>query len=386
MPARLRLNLELWKETLEDLLPTDVYVGVVIAHAPERVALKAIKLYMEAVSLHGDSWEEPSEAWPAPWYLDDYQDLLIEATYRNFTHCVHFLLDPLSDEQLGALWKHDYYFYCRTLPHIAAEQGHSNVLEVLSYNDLLIDQEDDNQVTPLEIAVRKNHVNVARCLLETGDCGSVMKIPARKPDDRWVYPGEYVAICGTVPMMQAFLESECGLNFHHEFLPGKHKSLLKWSLLGKNFDMSMLLLNNRAKAKIANGWRKSMPLAIKVAPIRVIRRMIDAYGESNPREVQDEALEDAANDNSEIADLIMSVMNADPFVSLMDDPKIAEVCRELLSFHVWDEVLDIAVRRGDEEIIQLLVDSDPKASMADVEAARKREETRANTSNSNTAN
>lgn len=175
---------------------------------------------------------------PAPWYTGQV-DLVKVAISRGFPDCVGALFSQLSNDELRGEWANDPW-YSMIYPHIAAAGGHLSVMKVLAHYGMSMGDEDEDEVTPLELAVRGNHVEVVDYLLEEHAESRIFMSLADLPEqsEPFVHPIEYVAYRGTVSMLKKFLAPQfsiwCGLP--------PPENLLYWSLLGDNIEMTKFLL------------------------------------------------------------------------------------------------------------------------------------------------
>jgi hypothetical protein len=203
-----------------------------LIHASESIALKAVQLWIKK-----NIWER-TEDMPAPWYTGQV-DLVKVAISRGFTVCVGALFSQLSKDELRDEWANDPW-YSMTYPHIAAAGGHLSVMKLLADHGMSMEDEDEDEVTPLELAVRGNHVEVVDYLLEEHAESRIFMslVDLPQQSEPFVHPIEYVAYRGTVSMLKKFLASQfsiwCGLP--------PPENLLYWSLLGDNIEMTKFLL------------------------------------------------------------------------------------------------------------------------------------------------
>ncbi|KAK2758290.1 hypothetical protein FQN54_004136 [Arachnomyces sp. PD_36] len=297
----------LWRDCLKTLLPKYAPVSIMIHHAPDSLAIKATKFFLEK-----DGRTRSSSLEYRPWYYEE--KVLVNALYRQSAECLRLLLPADLPRVLKTRMKG----YFKNLPHIAADLGQTSALKLLHHHGVPLDSViHDDRFRPVDRAVMKNRMDAMMYLFMTYPHVLVFQeFPMR------TWPIEHVAKCGTIPMMRALLKLPSAFSDRARY---KRRSLLDRSLLGLNFEMTIYLLNKRHKAKIAHTWYRSINLALEVAPLHVIRRMIEVRKECD------------------------------------------------LPHDIWGfEGRDIALRRGDHKIMDLLVESDPDGPHRAADRIRRR--------------
>lgn len=85
-----------------------------------------------------------------------------KAAYNGYLGALRILLDANADIDSR------YGESCSTALHIAAEQGHSNIVQALLKNGASVDLQNDLGKTPLWFAVNEGHTEISQMLLDAG--------------------------------------------------------------------------------------------------------------------------------------------------------------------------------------------------------------------------
>ncbi|KAL3458291.1 ankyrin repeat-containing domain protein [Aspergillus heterothallicus] len=147
-----------WRELMMELLVVYGPPEVVISHGSEQLAIAAVESWLNKRKRTGNT--------QMGWHIGR-QDLLALSIRRGFADCMILLLEQFSTEELLSYWdKHQWHaeFY----PHMAVADGRTAILQMLQRYGMAIDQPDWRGRTPLAIAVRQNHAQVADYLLSVG--------------------------------------------------------------------------------------------------------------------------------------------------------------------------------------------------------------------------